>query len=629
MNPEPGEERYAVEAVASSRQYEQAIAELVEKTGRSDRELRQEAEAALAELAAYVDPQASKVWDRMGRWLTRSYDADADSSGLAALREQGRKHSLVFLPNHRSYLDPLVLRAALAGHGFPSNYILGGINLAMWPMSELGRRSGLIFIRRTTRDDPVYPSMLRLYLGFLLRRHANLEWYFEGGRTRTGKLRPPKMGVLRYLVDAFLANGVDADDVLLVPVSIVYDQQAEVSALSFEESGGAKTPESLRWLVGFARAQSRRRGRAHVRFGEPVSLRGAFDEAAERAGSVELTEVVPRVAFEVAHRINAATPITPSALVTFGLLDNDGRAMTLDETLTVLEPLLDYVRQRSLPITSDVDLGRPEGLRGALATLVREGVVEEYAGGVEPVYVIAPDRQHEAAFYRNTLTHYVTSRAIVEVAAVQAAMAVERDGQGPEPSGDAVSAVWDRALALRDLLKYEFFFATKREFDEEVRYETALAKPDWEDGALTATELSAGLRSTRLLLAHRVIGPFLEAYQVVADRLAVREPAAPVDSDALVKEALGVARQRWLQHQLHSPESISKDLMTNALKLAGNRGLLGPGGEQLRWPRAGGVRRGARGGGRGHRRDPRPRPARAAGRRLRWERMTAWPTSTT
>lgn len=566
-------ERRAVEQVLGTTQYAETLAALVERTGRTDADLRQDSQAALTEMSAYVDESASRVWDRMGRWLTRSYEIDVDTSRLGELAELGRRHSLVFLPNHRSYLDPLVLRAATRGHGFPSNYTLGGNNLAIWPLSKLGKRSGLIFIRRSSRDDPVYPAMLRLYLGFLLRQHANLEWYFDGGRTRTGKLRPPRMGVLRYLVDAFQTNGDQSDDAYLVPVSIVYDQQHEVSALSREESGGTKVPESLAWAYRFARAQGRRRGRVHVRFGPPLSLREALADAGSRAETDDLTEVVPRVAFEVAHRINAATPITPAALVTFGLLDNDGRAMTLAETLAVLEPLVAYVRRRQLPLTADVDLGRPEGLRKALATLVREGVVVEYIGGLEPVYAIAPDRQHEAAFYRNTVTHYFINRAILEVALVQAA--------DEEPDADLVAATWTRALALRDLLKYEFFFATKSEFDTQMRYEADRVRPGWAEEGATPADIIAGLSGTHLLLAHGVIGPFLEAYSVVADRLVTREPAAPLDGDGLIAESLGVAHQRWLQQDLHSPESISKDLMGGALKLAGNRDLLWSGGDEL------------------------------------------------
>ncbi len=567
------EPREPVRAILTSSQFQESVDALVAKTGRTGDDVRRDAADCLDEMVAEVGPQATQAWDRMGKWFTRSYIVDAQTTGLAELAKLSQTHSLVFLPNHRSYLDPLVLRTALAPRGFEPNHILGGINLAMWPMSELGRRSGLIFIRRSTRDDPVYPAMMRLYFGYLLRHHANLEWYFEGGRTRTGKLRPPKMGVLRYLVDAFAAEGAGADDVLLVPVAIVYDQQAEVEALSHEESGGAKTPESLRWLVGFARAQSRLRGRAHLRFGAPLSLRSVLDEAQERAGSADPTAVVPRVAFEVAHRINDATPITPSALVTFGLLDNDGRALTLAETLTVIEPLVESVRHRGLPLTSDVDLARPAGLSKALRTLVREGVVEEYAGGLEPVYAIAPNRQHEAAFYRNTVTHFFINRAIVEVAAVCAA---------EERASNLTRAMWTHALALRDLLKYEFFFPTKRAFSEALGAEVVMVKPDWEEGVGTLDDVTEVLKDSRVLIAHRVIGPFLEAYAVVAERLADREPAAPLDSDALIKECLGVARQRMLQQRLHSPESISKDVMSGALRLADNRGLLGPGGDELR-----------------------------------------------
>ncbi|MFZ2501476.1 MAG: 1-acyl-sn-glycerol-3-phosphate acyltransferase, partial [Nocardioides sp.] len=217
-------------AVLGGPQFAAALDDLAARTGRTKPDLHRDAEAALAEMAAEITPSAMKLWDRMGKSLTRSYVVDADTSTLADLRARNRDHSLVFLPNHRSYLDPLVLRSVLAKHGFPPNFTLGGINLAKWPISELGKRSGLIFIRRSTKDDPTYPVVLRLYLGHLLRQHANLEWYFEGGRTRTGKLRPPKMGVLRYLVDAFVAadatDGVPdgpADDVFLVPVAIVYD----------------------------------------------------------------------------------------------------------------------------------------------------------------------------------------------------------------------------------------------------------------------------------------------------------------------------------------------------------------------------------------------------------------------
>jgi len=566
----------AAEIIASP-EFAERVAALSQQTGRTPEDIAADARRCLDEMVATVEPKSSQAWDRFGSWLSRSYSIDASTDRLRHIRELGLKHSLVFLPNHRSYLDPLVLRRVLAGYGFPPNFVLGGMNLAKWPASVLAKRAGLIFIRRSSRDDPVYPAMMRLYLGCLLKVHANLEWYFEGGRTRTGKLRPPRMGVLRYLIDAFVENAAEAgsaskEDVYIVPVSIVYDQQHEVEAISFEDTGGSKTPESLKWLYGFARAQSTRRGQVHVRFGEPLSLLETLDDARERAGSADPETVVPRVAFEIADRINAATPITPSALITFALLDNEGRALTLGELLDVLDPLLAYVRERRLPLTSDIDLARPDGLRTALRTLQREGVIEVYEGGLEPVFAVAPNRFHEAAFYRNTLGHWFVYRAIAENALLAAA----------DTGGDVVDITWQAALELRDLLKFEFFFPRKREFADDIRREVDLARPGWSGEGFDRDGVLNALDHTHLYVSHRIIGPFLEAYYVVAARLADREPAAPVDRDALVQECLGIAKQDWLMHRLHSPESISRDLMQGALKLADNRGLLGVGGEELR-----------------------------------------------
>ena len=565
-----------VEAIVDSPRYARRVEELAVESGLPIAEVDTQARACLTELVATIEPYPSGVWDSFGRWLSRSYSIDAATEYLPKLRALSAQHSLVFLPNHRSYLDPLVLRRVLEQGGLPSNFILGGINLAMWPATLIAKRAGMVFIRRSTRDDPIYPAMMWLYLACLLERRANLEWYFEGGRTRTGKLRPPRMGVLRYLVDAYLENqaqpDIHAPEVYVVPVSIVYDQQHEVEAISAEDGGGAKAPESLRWLVSFARAQSLRRGQAHVRFGEPLRLGEALEDARERAGSFDARTVVPRVAFEIAHRINDATPITPSALVTFALLDNEGRALTLEELLEILDPLLSYARKRRLPLTTDIDLARPDELRRALASLQREGVVESYSGGPKTVYSVARDRQHEAAFYRNTVAHWFVYRAVAENALLAAA---------ESKADDVVDDSWYCALALRDLLKFEFFFPRKRDFAEQIRDEIDIARPGWEGEDLSVAEVVAALDDTSLYLSHRVIGPFLEAYAVVADRLAESDPGDPVDEDAIVDECLGIAHQDWLQHRLHSPESISRDLMRGAMRLADNRGLLGQGGDEL------------------------------------------------
>jgi glycerol-3-phosphate O-acyltransferase len=568
-----------MDGVVNTTDFAEILQQLSAESGRPVADLRREAEADLKEMATRPGGITVAGWDRFCRWLARAYRLDYEVGQIDELKALNRTSALIFLPNHRSYLDPLVLRSALGAHGFPPNNVLGGANLALWPLSLVGQRNGIVFIRREFRDDHLYRAVLRQYLSYLIENRRNLEWYIEGGRTRTGKLRPPRYGVLSYVLDAFAAH--PEHEVTIIPTSIIYDAQHEVGAISAEEMGGSKAPESLRWLYGFARSQSRRLGKAHLRFGEPLSLGRALELTRDDAGRDRPRLAVPMVAFEVANRINAVTPVTPSALVTFALLDNGDRAITVAEGRQILEPLLEYVYRRRLPMTGNIDLSRYGLLRDSLHTLVTEGVVTRYDGGNERVFLIDLEHQHEAAFYRNTIIHFFVTRAIVELALIQAA----EDGVD-----DIKAATWDNARRLKDILKFEFFFPRTREFADDVAAECSLVYPGWQDTTFTPEQILTELREQRLLLAHRVVGPFLEAYSILADELAELDSYVSGDEDHLVHRCLGVAKQRWLQRDLHSAESISRDYFKNAVALARNQGLIGVGDPQLQERRRGFAR---------------------------------------
>ncbi len=546
---------------------------LAAESGRPISEVRKEAEADLKEMAAQPGHFSVAVWDRFCRWLSRAYRLDYRPDEVRALRRLNQTTSLIFLPNHRSYLDALVLRSALMEQGFPPNNVLAGANLALWPLSSIGRRNGIVFIRRQFRDDHVYRAVLRGYLGHLIAERKNLEWYVEGGRTRTGKLRPPRLGVLSYVMDAF--EEYPEHDVHVIPTSVIYDQQHEVSAISAEEMGGTKKGESFSWLYDFATAQSRRLGRAYLRFGEPLSLRDAVSLTEDDNGVPRPRLAVPKVAIEVSNRINRVTPITPASLITFALLDNGDRAITVAEGRSILDPLLDYIRQRSLPMIDPLDLSRPSVLRETLDRLVGEGVVSTYDGGAESVYWVELAKQHEAAFYRNTIIHFFVARAIAELAALQAA---------EEHAQDINSATWLSARRLKDLLRFEFFFPGTLEFAGQIAAEITLIYPEWEGDKFTAEDVLSRLAGLELILAHRVVGAILEAYSVLADELALHGEEA-TDENLLVERCLGVARQRWLQSELPTAESISRDYFRNAAMVAGKPGLLD--GRTRIWPRTG------------------------------------------
>ncbi len=557
--------RLVVDEMSSSPQFRDRIRECARRLDRPENEVKGEAQGFLREMVASHSRLAIDAWEQFSRFLARAYSIEVDEAALTRLRALSERYPLAFLPSHRSYLDPLVLRSALHRHGFAPNHVLGGLNVGFWPIGPWARRSGVVFIRRSIREDPVYKLVLREYIGYLVRKRFNLEWYIEGGRTRTGKLRPPRYGLLNYVVEA----SRDVQDVMLIPTSIVYDQLYEVEDIAAQERGAQKTPESLSWLVGYARAQGRGFGEVRIQFGQPLSLREALEHAGEQAHQVE------RVAFELCHRINRATPITETALVTLSLLGVEDRAMTLSEVRHTLLPLLEYVRTRQLPTTGRLDLGTERGVERALAALRRHGVVRCFEGGTEPVWSIGPERHLQAAFYRNSVVHFLLGRAIAELVLVRVS---ELEAEGP----DAVIDGWEEALRIRDLLKFEFFFARKRDFGEELRSELELLAPGWERLAKQPGAAWQALENARPLLAPRVLASFLDAYLVVAERLAGRDPELPVQKDVFVTRCLGVGEQWRLQGRLSSAESISRELFSNALKLADNRGLLNPQAAQLR-----------------------------------------------
>jgi glycerol-3-phosphate O-acyltransferase len=551
-----------VERILDTPQFHRTLAQLSEETGRPVSKLSEQAYGCLKEMAVKPGSKSVDAWDKFSRWMARAYKVDYIPSQVAALRDLNQTSGLIFLPNHRSYLDPLVLRYALDQYGFPPNNTLGGANLALWPMSEIGRRNGIVFIRREFRDDHVYRAVLKTYLSYLMQEKRNLEWYIEGGRTRTGKLRPPRYGILSYVIDAFAEH--PENDVHIIPTSVIYDQQHEVSAISAEEAGGTKKAESLSWLYNFARSQSRRLGQAYLRFGEPLSLSDALKITEDAEGNLRPRLAVPKVAFETANRINAVTPVTPSAMLTFAVLDNGDKAITVDEGRAILQPLLDYIRARQLPMTQNVNLDEHGPLRDTLRNLVQEGVISQYDGPTARVFYVSLDHQHEAAFYRNTVIHFFINRAIAELAILQAA---------EDNAADVKAAAWENAKRLKDILKFDFFFPSTKEFAGQLAAEYSLMWPGWEEDTFTPEQVLQDAKGLKLVLAHRVIGPFLEAYSVLADELA-KAGDAPVEQKTLVATCLSLAKQRWLQKTLHTPESISKDYFVNAFSYAKNQKLV-------------------------------------------------------
>ncbi|GAA4853987.1 glycerol-3-phosphate 1-O-acyltransferase [Actinomycetospora corticicola] len=570
--------REVADQIVGGAAFAREVRRLAQETGEPEEQVAAEAEKALQGLVAAMDPTAVDMFSGVLRPMhERAWEVHADTSGLEPLRALNAEHALVFLPSHRSYTDPFVLAEVLRANDFPRNHVLGGNNLRIWGLESLARRSGIIFIRRSFGKDSVYKAMVREYFSWLAAKRFNLEWYMEGGRTRTGKLRPPKYGLLSDVAHAVETRRTS--DVFLVPVSITHDQLQEVHQMAAEQMGGAKTPEGVRWLAGYARAQRRRVGSLHVAFGEPLSLRQALSAAGDPALERHPDELDPEIgdsparrlalqktAFEVFVRINRVTPVTPIAMAALALLGVRDRALTLSQVRRVVEPVLDYVEARKLPHTGIGSLRTNGGVAEALLALRQEKVVTAYTEGTEPVFSIEPGHHIVAAFYRNSAIHHFVNRAIVELSVLE----VDDADDGRE----ALAAGFTHALALRDLLKYEFFFPDKETFRAELADELTLIDPDWTEVGRPVARTKEVLLASKFLCAHRVLRSFVDAQWLLAQRLAAWDVGTAVVDDELFDDCLAVGRQLLLQGRLHGPEALSRELFASALRLAGNRGLV-------------------------------------------------------
>ncbi len=502
------------------------------------------------------------------RMLSRGFDPeiDYDEYQVAALRTALENHPAVLLFSHRSYIDGAVMPVAMQENRLPPVHVFAGINLSFGLMGPLLRRSGVIFIRRSIGNNPLYKYVLKEYVGYVMEKRFNLSWSIEGTRSRTGKMLPPKLGLMTYVADAYLDDRTE--DVLLQGVSISFDQLHEADEYAAYARGGEKTPEGIRWLYRFIKAQGERNyGKIYVRFPEAVSMRqylGAPDsQTATDPDAKRLA--MQKMAIEVAWRIQRVTPISATGLVSALLLTTHGLALTLDQIHHSLQAGLDYLERKQTPIsTSGLRLRSRDGVRAAVDALSNGHPVTRVDGGRESVWRIAPEDEHAASFYRNSVIHAFLETSIVELALAHA-------GRG---EGDRLDAFWTQAMRLRDLLKFDFYFADSASFRDNIAEEMSWFG-DWQErvGAGGA-EIDGILSEKTPVTSDVMLRVFFESYAIVADVLC--DAPADIGENELTQLALGVGRQYVAQGRVRSSESVSTLLFATACQVVADQGLLEP-----------------------------------------------------
>ncbi len=552
--------RFVGDSIAASPRFRSEIAALASEQDREPRELMAEARKYMKEVISTPSALFLDLRARLERFMmTQGYDKGFryDPAELEALREMIRTRPTVLLFTHKTYLDGVTPNALAYDNDMPMLHSFGGINLDFFGIGTLFRRSGMIFIRRSFNDLPVYKAVLRQYIAYLLEKRFPMSWALEGTRSRLGKLMPPKFGILKYVVDAAHHGGIE--DLHIVPFVTSFDLIRDVEEYAAEQTGRAKQAESLAWFLGYLRSLREPMGRVRIDLGAPVVVRHAPDPEDRLALS--------RIAFDASVSANRATPLTVTSVMCMVLLGTAPRGATAEELARVTRYLADWARARGIRLSDELAQFDREAIRATADTLVNSGLILRNEAGRETVYTIEPSKHPMASYYRNTVVHHFLDKTLIELALFKL---------DEEPGDDAPARFWAEIDRLRNLFKFEFFYQPREVFRRELE-----AELDRTDGQWSA-HLNAGgdgvktlIRRFQPLLGHAALLPFVEAYIVVFEQLARLGPGEALDQQECVEQGLVEGRQAYLLRRISSEASIGKILFENGYKLAANMELAG------------------------------------------------------
>ncbi|MDJ0630522.1 MAG: 1-acyl-sn-glycerol-3-phosphate acyltransferase [Rhodobacter sp.] len=327
---------------------------------------------------------------RFARWLSRAlYTVHLDDSNDAALKAIDSEATVVFMMNHRSNMDYLLVTYLVADRSALSYAV--GEWARVWPLSRLIRAMGAFFIRRKSRNT-LYRRVLARYVQLATRGGVTQAIFPEGGLSLDGSVGPPKLGLLSYILADFDA---EADrDVVFVPVALNYDRVLEDRVLTeAARNGDRKFRASVPVAIGFAMRHAWRRmtgkavrfGHAGVGFGDPLSLKSFI--AAHRG------EVIEGVGEELRQRICTVIPVLPVPLVAYLMRRADG-TVTREALVQAAGP---YLQRLSHPAMTDAKKVVADGL----SSLLTRHIVREGPDGIR----IVPEEARLLGYYARSVAH--------------------------------------------------------------------------------------------------------------------------------------------------------------------------------------------------------------------------------
>jgi len=400
------------EAVLAEPEVRAAIAARGAEKGRTPEQARIEAEKCFREIAAHMNSTFLAVLNVIVTALFRRLFVSIETSGLEKVAEYAKRHPIVLVPSHRSYFDFLILSWLFYANHLVPPHIAARENMGFGPFGFVFRRAGAFFLRRSF-DDPVYKAVFRSYVIWLVKEGFTQEFFIEGTRSRTGRTMAPKLGMLSWDVEGFLAS--NRRDLFFVPISITYERLLEEGAMVSELEGAGKKDESMLGLVRARKVLRRRWGSAHLSFGEPISLaesigehRARFAAEADPAAAADKRQFVVELGNRIVERINAATVANATAVAGAAFLGETRRGLRRHELVTRMQEVVDLLRLQDARITPALarDLG---DFDDAIAFLLRSDLVKSLADPRGEILFYEEEARRALDLYRNCILHFLAA----------------------------------------------------------------------------------------------------------------------------------------------------------------------------------------------------------------------------
>ncbi|EOB4973432.1 glycerol-3-phosphate 1-O-acyltransferase PlsB [Vibrio fluvialis] len=531
---------------------EKAIADEAASKNISLEKARKEAHDMLDEIAADFSYSLVKKGDRVLGWLWNRIYQGLNINNAATVRRLAQDgHEIVYVPCHRSHMDYLLLSYVLYHEGMVPPHIAAGINLNFFPAGPIFRRGGAFFIRRSFKGNKLYSTIFREYLAELFAKGYAVEYFSEGGRSRTGRLLQAKTGMLAMTIQAML-RGLNRP-VTLVPVYIGYEHVMEVGTYAKELRGKRKEKENASLVLRTIR-KLRNFGQGYVNFGEPIPLNQFLNEQVpewtqdiDPMGASKpqwMTPVVNKLATKMMTHINDAAAANAMTLCATALLASRQRALARDNLVKQIDCYLQLLRNVPYSSTFTVPQDNAESLVQHAESLDKFVVETDTMGDI-----ISLDRNQSIlmTYYRNNIIHLLALPSLI------AQMLIRQQQMPVEQIQTCVAKVYP-------FLKQELFLSyDESQLDDVVmHYLAELQRQELvalDNGVATINQSKTQV----LMLLGRTISETLQRYAIALNLLVANPDLGKSDLENKSQE---IAQRLGRLHGINAPEFFDKGVFS-------------------------------------------------------------------